>query len=108
MEKYKFIKKLGEGAYGIVVKCQNTQNQEIVAIKKIKDQYATWEDCVNMAEVQALKKLNQSVFLVKIKEMIHNKKDNEVNIVYEYCDKNLYQEMQDRQRRNKPFNESEV
>lgn len=61
-----------------------------------------------MAEVQALKKLNQSVFLVKIKEMIHNKKDNEVNIVYEYCDKNLYQEMQDRQRRNKPFNESEV
>jgi hypothetical protein len=40
--------------------------------------------------------------------MIHNKKDNEVNIVYEYCDKNLYQEMQDRQRRNKPFNESEV
>jgi serine/threonine protein kinase len=43
-----------------------------------------------MPEVQALKKLNASPFLVKIKEMIHNKKDNEVNIVYEYCDKNLY------------------
>ena len=43
-----------------------------------------------MPEVQALKKINSSPFLVKIKEMIHNKKDNEVNIVYEYCDKNLY------------------
>ena len=61
-----------------------------------------------MPEVQALKKLNSYPFLVKIKEIIHKKKDNEVNIVYEYCDKNLYLEMQDRQRRNRPFNESEV
>ena len=43
-----------------------------------------------MPEVQALKKLYSSPFLLKIKEIIHNKKDNEVNIVYEYRDKNLY------------------
>ena len=49
-----------------------------------------------MPEIQVLKKLNSSPFLVKIKEMIHNKKDSDVSIVYEYCDKNLYQEMQDR------------
>jgi|TARA_B110000305_G_C19248069_1_gene543314 serine/threonine protein kinase len=36
MDKYQFVKKLGEGAYGIVVKCVNKQTQEIVAIKKLK------------------------------------------------------------------------
>jgi serine/threonine protein kinase len=36
MEKYKIVKKLGEGAFGVVVKCVNTQNQELVAIKKMK------------------------------------------------------------------------
>ena len=90
MEKYQVIKKLGEGAYGVVVKCINTQTQEHVAIKKIKGKYASWDACVNMPEVQALKKLNSSPYLIKIKEMVHNKKENEVNIVFEYCDKNLF------------------
>lgn len=108
MEKYQVIKKLGEGAYGVVVKCINTQTQEHVAIKKMKGQYASWEACVNMAEVQALKKLNSSPYLIKIKEMVHNKKENEVNIVFEYCDKNLFQEMQERARKNQAFNEMEI
>ena len=43
-----------------------------------------------MNEVKALQKLNSSPFLIKIKEMVHNKKENEVNIAYEYCDKNLF------------------
>ena len=108
MEKYKIVKKLGEGAFGIVVKCINQQTQELVAIKKMKGQYAQWDECLNMPEVQALKKLNNSPFLVKIKEMVHNKKENEVNIVFEYCEKNLYQEMQDRSRRNNQFSEVEI
>jgi serine/threonine protein kinase len=61
-----------------------------------------------MAEVQALKKLNNSPFLIKIKEMVHNKKENEVNIVFEYCEKNLYHEMQERSRRNNLFSEPEI
>lgn len=66
----------------------------------MKGQYASWEACINMNEVKALQRLNNSPFLIKIKEMIHNKKDNEVNIVYEYCEKNLFQEMQNRQAKN--------
>ena len=108
MEKYKIVKKLGEGAFGIVVKCINQQTQELVAIKKMKGQYAQWDECLNMPEVQALKKLNNSPFLVKIKEMVHNKKENEVNIVFEYCDKNLFQEMQEKARKNQAFSEMEI
>ena len=61
-----------------------------------------------MPEVVSLQKLNQSIFLVKLKEMVHNKKDNEVNIVFEYCDRNLFQEMQERSRWNQQFAEQEI
>jgi len=86
MDKYKVIKKLGEGAYGIVVKCVNTQTDQLVAIKKLKGKYANWAECLQMAEVVALQDLNQSPFIIKLLEMVHNKKENEVNIVFEYCD----------------------
>ena len=56
----------------------------------MKGQYASWDACINMPEVQALKKLNNSPYLIKIKEMVHTKKDNEVNIVFEYCERNLF------------------
>ena len=66
----------------------------------MKGSYASWNECLNMPEVTVLQKLNQSIFIVKLKEMIHNKKDNEVNIIFEYADRNLFQEMQERWKRN--------
>jgi serine/threonine protein kinase len=103
MDKYKVVKKLGEGAYGVVLKCVNTETNEVVAIKKMKGKFASWDECMNMKEIKALKKLNNHQNLIKIKEM--TKKIDELNIVFEYCDRNLYQEMQDRQTQNKPFTE---
>ena len=66
----------------------------------MKGQTTSWNECLNLPEVTSLQRLNQSVFLIKLKEMIHNKKDNEVNIVFEYADRNLFHEMQDRGRWN--------
>lgn len=37
MHKYEIITTIGEGAYGIVQKCRNKNNNQIVAIKKFKD-----------------------------------------------------------------------
>jgi cyclin-dependent kinase-like len=34
MEKYEKISKIGEGSYGIVFKCRNRENGQLVAIKK--------------------------------------------------------------------------
>lgn len=96
MDKYKIIKKLGEGAFGVVIKGVNINNNQLVAIKKMKGEHADWNKCKEMPEVQALQKLNSSPFLVKILEMVHNKKENEVNIVFEFCERNLYQDFQDR------------
>ena len=63
---------------------------------------------MKMPEVASLSQLTESIYLIKLKQMIHNKKDNEVNIVFEYADRNLLHEMQERARRNQAFSESEV
>lgn len=35
MEKYEMISIVGEGSYGVVVKCRNRENKRLVAIKKL-------------------------------------------------------------------------
>lgn len=37
MNKYEVLGVVGEGAYGIVLKCRNKASGEIVAIKKFKE-----------------------------------------------------------------------
>ena len=108
MNKYKVIKKLGEGAFGSVVKAVNTQTQQLVAIKRMKGDYANWNQCVQMAEVVALQTLNNCQNIVKIIEMVHNRKENEVNIVFEFCERNLYQDLQERANNNRQFREEEI
>ena len=37
MNKYEVLGVVGEGAYGVVLKCRNKENCETVAIKKFKE-----------------------------------------------------------------------
>ena len=37
MNKYEVLGVVGEGAYGVVLKCRNKNNDELVAIKKFKE-----------------------------------------------------------------------
>ena len=37
MNKYEILGVVGEGAYGVVLKCRNRENNEIIAIKKFKE-----------------------------------------------------------------------
>ena len=68
MEKYKVIKTLGEGAYGIVLKALNTETQEVVVIKRMK-QKMTWNEALALREIQAIQNLQNHPNIVKIKEM---------------------------------------
>ena len=44
-----------------------------------------------MKEIKALRKLNKHPNVIKIKEMI--RKNDEAHIVFEFCERNLFQEM---------------
>ena len=53
----------------------------------------SWDEATKLAEVKALQRLSDHPNLIKIKEVVLNDK---LNIVFEYCDKNLFQEMMNR------------
>ena len=43
MNRYKVTKQLGDGTYGSVLKAVNRSTGEVVAIKKMKKKFYTWE-----------------------------------------------------------------
>ena len=53
MDKYKLIKPLGEGTYGVVTKCVNNNTNEVVAIKRMKHQMS-WNEALNLREIKVL------------------------------------------------------
>ncbi|XP_070014465.1 cyclin-dependent kinase F-4-like [Nicotiana sylvestris] len=52
MERYKIIKEVGNGAFGNVWQALNKQTGEVVAIKKMKKKYYSWEECMNLRELK--------------------------------------------------------
>ncbi|XP_009760644.1 cyclin-dependent kinase F-4-like isoform X1 [Nicotiana tabacum] len=102
MERYKIINEVGNGTFGNVWRALNKQTGEVVAIKKMKKKYYSWEECINLREVKSLRKMNHPN-IVKLKEVV---RENDIlYFVFEYMECNLYQLMKDRA---KLFSESEV
>ncbi|GLT91313.1 hypothetical protein SLE2022_092060 [Rubroshorea leprosula] len=102
MERYKLIKEVGDGTFGSVWRGINKLSGEVVAIKRMKKKYYSWEDCVNLREVKSLRKMNHPN-IVKLKEVI--REHDILYFVFEYMECNLYQLMKDRE---KLFSESVV
>ncbi|XP_050235466.1 cyclin-dependent kinase F-4 [Mercurialis annua] len=102
MERYKLIKEVGDGTFGSVWRGIHKQSGEVVAIKKMKKKYYSWEECVNLREVKSLRRMNHPN-IVKLKEVI---RENDIlYFVFEYMECNLYQLIKDKE---KKFPEAEV
>ncbi|KAJ9556270.1 hypothetical protein OSB04_010884 [Centaurea solstitialis] len=100
--RYNIIKEVGDGTFGVVWRALNKHTGEVVAIKKMKRKYYTWEECINLREVKSLRKMNHPN-IVKLKEVI---RENDIlYFVFEYMECSLYQHMKDRV---KPFSETEI
>ena len=52
MNRYKVTKSLGDGTYGSVLKAVNRQSGEVVAIKKMKKKFFSWDECMQLREVK--------------------------------------------------------
>ncbi len=102
MERYKIIKEVGNGTFGSVWRALNKQTGEVVAVKKMKRKYYSWEECINLREVKSLRKMTHPN-IVKLKEVI---RENDIlYFVFEYMECSLYQLMKDRV---KLFSETEI
>ena len=86
------MEQLGDGAFGQVVKARNQQSGEIVAIKRLKREFVTWEECLHLSELKALKKLTKHQNIVKLTELVRDK--NQLYFVFEFCESNLHEKMQ--------------
>ncbi len=64
--RYKVMKQLGDGTYGSVWKAVNNENNEIVAIKKMKRKFYSWDECMNLREVKVILTLFEHVLLVVV------------------------------------------
>ncbi|CAD7956946.1 unnamed protein product [Amoebophrya sp. A25] len=87
MNKYEVVGVVGEGAYGVVLKCQNKETGELVAIKKFKE--SEDDDIVRkttLREVKMLRMLRQDN-IVQLKEAFRRK--GKLYLVFEFVDKNL-------------------
>ncbi|CAL8321130.1 unnamed protein product [Boreogadus saida] len=102
MNRYTTLRKLGDGTYGSVLMGRSIESGELVAIKRMKRKFYSWEECMNLREVKSLKKLNHAN-VVKLKEVI--RENDNLYFVFEYMKENLYQLMKDR---NKLFPESVI
>lgn len=87
MNKYEVLGVVGEGAYGVVLKCRNKENNEFVAIKKFKE---SEDDEIlrktTLREVKILRMLRH-INIVCLKEAF--KRKSKLYLVFEFADKNL-------------------
>jgi male germ cell-associated kinase len=93
MERYKIIKSVGDGTYGVVYKAINTANGEVCAIKKMKTKFKSWEECLALREIKSLRKLSHSS-IIKLKEAF--RVNDELHLVFEFLDEDVYHLIKDR------------
>jgi len=84
MDKYKKLKKLGEGTYGVVYKCENQETHEFVAIKNIRlESEEEGVPCTAIREISLLKELEHPN-IVRLVEVVHN--IDRLTLVFEFCE----------------------
>ncbi|XP_020706973.2 cyclin-dependent kinase-like 1 [Athalia rosae] len=92
MEKYESLEVVGEGSYGVVMKCRHRDTGQIVAIKKFLE---TEEDVhvrkMALREIRMLKKLRHEN-LVNMIEVFRRRK--RFYLVFEYLDHTLLDELE--------------
>ena len=93
MDRYKILKTVGDGTFGSVAKGVNKQTNEIVAIKKMKKKFYSWEEAMSLREIKSLRKLNHPQ-IVKLKEVI--RVNDDLYFVFEFMDNNVYEMMKER------------
>jgi cyclin-dependent kinase-like len=91
MNRYDLISLIGEGAYGSVYKARRKANNEIVAIKKFKD---NTDNSSNknikrtvIREIKMLRNLKHPTYVVSLQDQF--KRKGRVHLVFEYIDKSL-------------------
>ncbi|XP_078434816.1 protein kinase superfamily protein [Wolffia australiana] len=102
MDQYIMMEAVGDGTCGSVYKAFDVNTREIVAIKKMKRKFSSWEECMNLREVKCLQNLSHPN-IIKCKDIVWER--YELFIILEFMEYNLYQVMRGRRQ---PFSEGKI
>eukprot|EP00744_Colponema_vietnamica_P020290 GILI01028811.1.p1 GENE.GILI01028811.1~~GILI01028811.1.p1 ORF type:complete len:263 (-),score=21.64 GILI01028811.1:52-840(-) len=86
MQRYRTGAIINDGAYGIIWQAF-TETGDLVAIKKLKHKFRTWQECMELREVKTLKKLSHPNVL-KLREVIREGVD--LYFVFDFCERNIH------------------
>lgn len=87
MNRFKDLKVIGEGSFGIVYLAEEKNTQTLVAIKRMKRRYNSWEECMNLREVRSLRKIRHPN-IIKLREVF--REENQLHLVFDYAESNLF------------------
>ncbi|XP_064636167.1 cyclin-dependent kinase-like 5 isoform X3 [Lineus longissimus] len=93
MNKYQVLGVVGEGAYGVVLKCRLKESGEVVAIKKFKDSEEN-EDVrrTTLRELKMLRALKQEN-IVELREAFRRR--GKLYLVFEYVERNMLEVLEE-------------
>jgi len=112
--RYELGRLLGDGAFGVVHQAVSIANERgpglgTVAIKKMKRKFYDWRECMQLREVQSLKRLNKAPGcpnVVGLKEVI--RENDHLYFIFEYAEGNLFKLMEARRESGKSFPERSI
>ena len=104
MQEYEMIRRLGGGSFADVYLEKEKSTGELVAVKVLKKKYRKFDDCVELREVKSLQKLQKDSLagqkgidnIIKLKQIVFEKKTGQLNLVFEYMETDLYELMKKR------------
>ncbi|OHS98583.1 CMGC family protein kinase [Tritrichomonas foetus] len=103
MKRFEEICVVGDGAFGVVTKCRDKETGDIFAIKKMKQRYATFDECLQLKEVKSLRKIKHENVIRLLQVFREN---DHLYLVFEFIpDGSLLKTIQSH---NGPFSEPEI
>eukprot|EP00669_Euglena_mutabilis_P006631 TRINITY_DN2171_c0_g1_i1.p1 TRINITY_DN2171_c0_g1~~TRINITY_DN2171_c0_g1_i1.p1 ORF type:complete len:388 (-),score=109.55 TRINITY_DN2171_c0_g1_i1:122-1261(-) len=92
LNQYRVTRVIGDGTYGVVMRAQNAQTNDVVAIKRMKRKFFSWQECMELREIKSLRKLSHPN-IVKLREVL--RENDELFFIFEYCETTVYQTTKD-------------
>ena len=105
MERFQKKETLGSGSFGSVYKALDTKTGEVVAIKKMKQKFKTWEESMALPEIKSLIQLSHP-WLVKMKEVIRS--SDYLYMILELVDQDLGKMVRSLRKSGSSFSESQI
>jgi len=102
MKRFEEICVIGDGAFGTVYKCRDKETGDIVAVKKIKQRYSNFEECLQLKEVKSLRTIKHEN-VVKLLQVF--RENDHLYMVFELLGESLLKTIQNQ---TQPLSEPEI